>query len=417
MAQYGIMRIEKRGRHAVGGLQKEAVRDEKDIGTNFDRSEIDWSRTAQNIRLRDCREWNSEITREIHAAGAKERKDSIVMLDGLYTASPEWFETHPKSEWLKYFEDCLAYHDKTYGQAFSAVIHLDEATPHMQVASVPLIKDHKGWHLSAKLIMGGRIDYRHRQEDFWQTVAKFRGLERGEIRDPAETKKHIATQKYKVARNDDLLSEQGKTIARNRHRLDRQQQQHDAAEKIIDQAEALKPIVQALDAALDSTVIAQNARKSLFGDDLKISPSNLETLALRASMGEQMQSRIAMAAEQAEATRRERREIARDRTVAEDNRREAERIKNGAEYREQSEKVRNVINQYNDVAKDYNRLISYRESLEKDVTDLQSEKSALTENIDRLRHERYMRRFCRKHQKEYEDFVQKERLWEQEWER
>lgn len=43
----------------------------------------------------------------------------------------------------------------------NTVIHLDETTPQMQVASVPITKDLDGKaHLSAKLIMGNKKDYK-----------------------------------------------------------------------------------------------------------------------------------------------------------------------------------------------------------------------------------------------------------------
>ena len=93
---YGIMRIEKRGRAAVYGLQMEAnrTREDHEQGRDFDRSDIRWDLTEENIHLVYTERWNERITDMIHQAGVKERKDSIVMLDGLYTASSEWFDVH-----------------------------------------------------------------------------------------------------------------------------------------------------------------------------------------------------------------------------------------------------------------------------------------------------------------------------------
>lgn len=129
MAMYCIMNVDKQRRSAIHGLQLEANRQQGD-NREFDNSDIDNSKTADNIFLRRCNSWNQEITRQIHATGVRERKDSIVGVTGVYTASPEWFYTHPKSEWMQYFEDCLRYHDKTYGRCINAVVHLDEDTPH-----------------------------------------------------------------------------------------------------------------------------------------------------------------------------------------------------------------------------------------------------------------------------------------------
>lgn len=226
MAYCGIMRIEKRGRSAVHGLQLEACRerDDHDInGRDFADSDIDWSKTDDNIRLIESESWNREITRQIHEAGLKERSNSIVMLDGLYTASPEFFEGKSVADMERYFRDCLDFHIREYcegdeSKMVSAVVHLDEATPHMQVASVPIYEDEKGAHLSAKTIMGNREDYRLRQDRFYDEVTKQYGLDRGEINDREDRKLHttkrewqLATQENEIERNNIKLIDQDKT--------------------------------------------------------------------------------------------------------------------------------------------------------------------------------------------------------------
>ena len=185
---YAIMRVEKRNRSAVHALQLEATRksEDHDNGRDFDRSDIDWNKTDENIRLIETQNWNSEITRQIKENGVRERKDSIVMIDGVYTASPEFFEGKSDKEIRDFFEECLDFHINNYCQGdksrmLSAVIHLDETTPHLQVASVPLIFDEKGAHLSAKRLMGDRNTYRARQDRFWAQIGAKRGLERGEL--------------------------------------------------------------------------------------------------------------------------------------------------------------------------------------------------------------------------------------------
>lgn len=234
MAYCGIMRTEKRGRGAVYGLQIEANRQPGD-GREFDLSDIAPERTGENIFLRQCDNWQREITREIHAAGVKERKDSVVMLDTLYTASPEFFERKTREEIVQYFRDCLAFHEREFGPAFNAVIHLDEATPHMQVASVPLIEDERGQHLSAKLVMGGRSDYRARQDRFYAEVSREYGLERGEVRDPAETKAHTTKREWQLATQEQRLERAKQQTADERARtadvIDRRQSEIGRANK------------------------------------------------------------------------------------------------------------------------------------------------------------------------------------------
>lgn len=212
MASYGIMRIEKRGRSAIYGLQIEANRTAQDheSGRDFDSSDIDWSKTKDNIHIIHTVNWNREITRQIKQYGLKERKDSIVLLDALYTASPEWFATHTKREMLEYFRDCLRFHVREYcggdkSLLVNAVIHLDEATPHMAVASLPVITDEKGAHLSAKIIMGNKDDYRLRQDRFYSEVSSRYGMERGEPKRPEEIKKHTTKREWQTAQQESKI--------------------------------------------------------------------------------------------------------------------------------------------------------------------------------------------------------------------
>lgn len=211
---YCIMNVDKQRRSAIHGLQLEANR-QQDDGREFDASDIDSSRTSDNIFLRHCNSWNREITQQIKAAGVRERKDSVVGITGVYTASAEWFDTHPKNEWLQYFKDCLEFHDKVYGHCINAVIHLDEGTPHMQCISVPLIEDERGWHLSAKMVMGNRADYQKRQDEFFDQVGQQHGMDRGIRRDAADIKAHTTKREWQLATQEvelQQLQEQTATV-------------------------------------------------------------------------------------------------------------------------------------------------------------------------------------------------------------
>lgn len=201
MSNFCIMNVDKQSRSAVFGLQIEANRKEGD-GREFDRSDIDKEKTKDNIFLRECDNWNAEVTRQLRVVGVKERKNSKVLITGVYSMSPEWLEKHTKDEAIQYFKACLDFHDRTYGKAFNAVIHMDETTAHMQVASVPLMQKADGWHLTAKEIMGGRMDYQKRQDLFYEEVGKRFGMDRGERRDAAHKKTHTKKQEWEEAELD-----------------------------------------------------------------------------------------------------------------------------------------------------------------------------------------------------------------------
>lgn len=232
MAMYCIMNVDKQKRSAIYGLQAEANRQPED-GREFDNSDIDSSRTSDNIFLRRCDSWNQEITRQIHAAGVRERKDSNVGITGVYTASEEWFRTHTKTEWIQYFKDCLAFHDKVYGHCINAVIHMDEDVPHMQCVSVPLIEDERGWHLSAKMIMGGRSDYQKRQDEFFEQVGEHYGMDRGIRRDAAEVKRHTTKREWQLATQEQELQQlQQRTAAAERQLAEVNRQLTDAERRL-----------------------------------------------------------------------------------------------------------------------------------------------------------------------------------------
>ena len=197
---YCIMRVEKRKRPALYGLQIEANRtaDDHEKGRDFAASDIQWDLTPFNMFLVKSENWNKAVTAALKEAEVQERKNSVLVLDGFYGASPDWFKDKSLDEIVSYFKDCLAFHEKTYGKVINAVIHFDEATPHLAVCSPALLQDEDGrTRLSAKDIMGGRADYRRRQDEFFEQVGKPRGMERGEIHDPEETRKHLTVQEYK----------------------------------------------------------------------------------------------------------------------------------------------------------------------------------------------------------------------------
>lgn len=244
MAMYCIMNVDKQRRAAIYGLQLEANRQQGD-GREFDASDIDSSRTADNVFLRRCDSWNREITEQIKIAGVRERKDSIVGITGVYTASGEWFDTHSRNEWMKYFEDCLRFHDKVYGRCFNAVVHLDEDVPHMQCISVPLVQDERGWHLSAKIVMGGRSDYQRRQDQFFEEVGERYGMDRGIRKDAAEIKKHTTKREWQLATQDRELQQlQEQTAAAERQLAEVNRQLTDAERRLESRKIAVEKLAE-----------------------------------------------------------------------------------------------------------------------------------------------------------------------------
>lgn len=203
---YQVMHMEKQQRTAMYGLEREANRTEKDRDKGlFPSSDIDWNKTGENIHLVENHGWAKLVTGMEKEMGIKERKNSVTMVTGLYSASPEWFDGKSKEEIIRYFRDCLDYHIHEYCSdnpdlVLNAVVHLDESTPHMHVSSVPIMQDEKGYHLSAKVVMGNMSSYRKHHTNLYKMVGKKYGLERGQEHEPYTQRAHTTKQEYDAAR-------------------------------------------------------------------------------------------------------------------------------------------------------------------------------------------------------------------------
>lgn len=219
----GIHRVEKRTKSAVPGLQNEANRDSNHI-INLPNSEIDWSRTKENRYAVESKNWTEKINYIIEKHGCKTRSNSIVMLDTIYTASPEFFKGKTKDEIEEYFYDCFEFHIDEYCHkdaelVINCVIHYDETTPHMHIASVPITEDDR---LSARDICGNFKAYCKRQDHFYEKVCKGYGLDRGDPKSEtlAEHVEQVDHKKKKLDKEyedkhkalDDEYSEYKKTL-------------------------------------------------------------------------------------------------------------------------------------------------------------------------------------------------------------
>lgn len=176
--QYGIMRFAKYKGPEIGRIEAHDERTKEKYASNPD---IDTSRSHLNFHLVEPQgKYRVEAEKQIAAAGCRTRKDSVRVVEALITASPEFFQGMKQAEVRAYFERALEfirqYQDpKTI---LSAVVHMDEKTPHMHLSFVPLTKDGR---LSAKEIVGNRKKLTQWQDHFWKfMVKKYPTLERGE---------------------------------------------------------------------------------------------------------------------------------------------------------------------------------------------------------------------------------------------
>lgn len=177
-AQYGILRFKKYKGAAIGPIEAHNERTKEQYASNPD---IDTSRSRYNFHLVQPQgKYREEADRQIAAANCRVRKDSVRVVEALVTASPEFFKGKSRSEVKAYFEYALEFlKSKQDSQTFiSAVVHMDEKTPHLHLCFVPLTADGR---LSAKEIIGNKKRLVKWQDEFWEhMVRRYPDLERGE---------------------------------------------------------------------------------------------------------------------------------------------------------------------------------------------------------------------------------------------
>ena len=107
----------------------------------------------------------------------KRRKDAVLAVEYVMTASPEWWKSASPQQQAEFFTRSKQWLADKYGadRIVTASIHRDEASPHLSAFVVPLTQDGR---LSAKEFIGGRQKMRDDQTSYAQRVADL-GLERG----------------------------------------------------------------------------------------------------------------------------------------------------------------------------------------------------------------------------------------------
>ena len=206
MAQHAILRFEKHKGNPARPLEAHHERQKEQYASNPD---IDTSRSKYNFHIvKPESRYYHFIQNRIEQAGCRTRKDSTRFVDTLITASPEFFKKKPPKEIQEFFHRAADFLIGRVGREniVSAVVHMDEKTPHLHLVFVPLTEDNR---LCAKEIIGNSANLSKWQDDFHAyMVEKYPDLERGESASKTG-RKHIPTRLFKQAVN---LSKQARAI-------------------------------------------------------------------------------------------------------------------------------------------------------------------------------------------------------------
>ena len=207
--QYGILRFAKYKGPEISKIEAHNERTKDHYDSNKD---IDMSRTHLNFHLvTPQRKYRAEAEKQIKDAGCRTRSDSVRVVEALFTASPEFFKGKKRSEIKAFFEEALVFMKKHQSEEtiISAVVHMDEKTPHMHLSFVPLTADKR---LCAKEIVGNKKKLTEWQDAYWKhMVKKYPDLERGESASKTG-RTHIPLRLYKEAVHLNHMKDQIMTL-------------------------------------------------------------------------------------------------------------------------------------------------------------------------------------------------------------
>ena len=253
---YAILRFAKRKGGAAKAIAAHNERTKEAYASNPD---IDKSRTVQNYHLIAPRwSYGQEIRHRISMAGCRVRKDSVKFVDTLVTVSPEFARVH-EAEMPEYFNRAFGFLKERIGEEniISAVVHMDEKTPHLHLCFVPLTKDNR---LSAKEILGNKKTMIQWQDDFYACMAeRWPELERGT---PAvETKrKHLTPQWYKKVTAMDTKLERLETALNGINALNVGKKREEAIEtfkQLLPEVESFQAGIQRMQQAVSLSLSMQ----------------------------------------------------------------------------------------------------------------------------------------------------------------
>lgn len=167
---YAILRAKKlKTMGSIAGSGKHTYREQETPNADPERLKLNKHRGPQNT---------AQLLSEFRAAmPEKVRKNAVLGIEYLVTASPEKFED-PDFNYKQYFDDAVDWLRERHGKdnVLAGSLHEDEKTPHIVVYVIP--KDDQG-KLNCRKFLGGKAKLSAMQTDFAKKVGEKHGLRRG----------------------------------------------------------------------------------------------------------------------------------------------------------------------------------------------------------------------------------------------
>ena len=311
---YQVLRIEKFSKGALGKIGAETERTAK----RHRNEDIDKERTPLNYYFKKSdggliAQWKKTM-RDFNAT-FKETKTAVAFEGAVVTSDQTFFEERgyvpgeplPR-ELQKFFADSYAFVLRQIGyhgtdrNVLSAVVHLDETTPHLQLYYLPIVdegrkkvyakgangkvlRNEKGSPVQAKDKNGKSIYERTRlkqpkicssefweqrgaqssfgnlQDEFYQQVACYYGLERGEV---GSSKKHTTKYQWQKQQQEKELAEKAAALTQANSQIEEADRTlHDKNADISAAEERLEQIQFRADLAEGRQAYAERATQKL----------------------------------------------------------------------------------------------------------------------------------------------------------
>jgi len=204
---YGIIRMEKFQAGDVKGIQNHDKRE----APSRSNPDINTAQSHENYSLIECNNYHAAIKERLATLESKKavRKDAVVMCQLLVTSDSEFFKSLRPDQQREFFKQALQFVQNRYGKenVFSATVHMDEKTPHLNVSLTPI----KAGRLTAKTIFD-RNELTALHDDFARKIGATWGLKRGENRE--EKRRHLSGEAFKLKMRKQELKDQADELGR-----------------------------------------------------------------------------------------------------------------------------------------------------------------------------------------------------------
>ena len=245
-----VLHMDKFKKEAIRGIQSHNMRERK----SHSNPDIEYERSSKNYELHDgaASDYAGAVQNRIDDLLLTKavRKDAVHMCGVIVSSDSAFFKDLSPEETRRFFEFSKEYLTMFVGKenVISAMVHMDEKTPHMHFLHVPVTRDGR---LNANAIYT-RESLKNLQDYLPKYLQAHRfDIQRGVEQNPDSRKKHLNTREFKQQQNalnslqqeaqtvDAALKEGRQRESALRERIQSYEQQAHEAEKVLQEQDSI----------------------------------------------------------------------------------------------------------------------------------------------------------------------------------